>query len=114
MAPSNNNNIPSPENKKVSIRTMQSDKQRFSGVKRPFREHREPAEPELISFSKQPYVPESAEPRPIPAWAREKLEEEIYQEPTSKKNLILTIIILAIVIGCVFIGYFLAVNFLFK
>lgn len=112
--PQNNNNIPSPESKKVSIRTMQSDKKRFSGVKRPSEEYRKPAEPELISFSEPSSAPESAELRPIPTWAKEKLEEEIYQEPTGKKNLILTIIILAIVIGCVLTGYFLAVNFLFK
>lgn len=93
---------------------MRSDKQRFSGVAGPSEEYRESAEPELMNFSRPSTIPESAEPKPIPDWARKKLEEEIYQEPAGKKNLILTIIILTAIIICVLIGYFLAINFLFK
>jgi len=69
------------------------------------------------AFDTQP-VPEIPEiPKtqpPLPKWAQEKLEEEMAQEPVAKKNLIVLIIVIAAVIGFVFLGYFISFNIVFK
>jgi len=69
------------------------------------------------AFDTQPVseIPETPKPQPpLPKWAQEKLEEEMTQEPVAKKNLIVLIIVIATVIGFVFLGYFISFNIVFK
>lgn len=123
---------PPPKENLTNIRTMNSDRQstRQGGIesyKHPRPEFIQPRIveekiPEPIETEEKPFeissIPEpisnTEAPKAIPGWAQEKLEEEATTEPVGRKAITFTIIILAIIIGFVLIGYFVASKLIFK
>ncbi|MFA5386486.1 MAG: hypothetical protein WC297_02390 [Candidatus Paceibacterota bacterium] len=122
--------ITPPPKEAINVRTMGSDRQTArQGVTIPYEEsHPEPKitrplEPEVpfAPFASEPEpasivetVPINEEPKTIPDWAQEKLEEETTAEPINRKAIFLVVIILAVIIGFILIGYFISSKLIFK
>jgi len=110
-----------PPEEELNIRTMGSDRQTARQTPEIIR----PLEPEIPFASSTPEpelasileetIPTDETPKAIPDWAQEKIiEEETTTEPLARKAITFTIIIVAIIIGFVLIGYFVASKFIFK
>lgn len=142
--------IPPPPEKKISIRTMNSDIKSSSRTesfqaqilnKEQKKEVEESIEPQTSSdltsltsefFSISNENPSEKEiPRnlksmtesnsdseneqpPVPQWAKERLNQEEIQRPVTRKATMIILIIIAVIVGFIYLGYFISSRIIFR